>query len=97
VNGVISCRKFLVCVWIAPVLHYLLTTHLGACENVFKPGSASPAAILLDALELYEKKSPRADELIRSIRPELGRAVDTLVEAAGQEIEPYWQKRLLNV
>lgn len=64
---------------------------------VFKPGSVSPAAILLDAFDLYEKKSPRADEIIRHIRPELARAVDLVVEAAGQEFEPYWQKRLLNV
>lgn len=70
---------------------------LGATENVFKPGSSSPAAILLDAFDLYEKKSPRADEIIRNIRPELASAVDILTEAAGQELEPYWQKRLLNV
>ncbi|KAF8314990.1 vacuolar assembling/sorting protein VPS16 [Clavulina sp. PMI_390] len=67
-----------------------------ASEQVFKPGSASPAAVLLDAFDLYEKQSPRADETIRNIRPELAGAVDVLIAAAGQELEPYWQKRLLN-
>ncbi|KAF8331517.1 vacuolar assembling/sorting protein VPS16 [Cantharellus anzutake] len=65
-------------------------------EMVFKPGSTSAAAILFDALELFEKKSPRSDEIIRSIRPELAGAVDTCIAAAGHELEPYWQKRLLN-
>jgi len=66
-------------------------------EKVFRPGSTEPAAVLLDALEHYENRSPRADENIRSIKPELAGAVDVLIDAAGQEIEPYWQRRLLNV
>ncbi|KAG8959165.1 hypothetical protein FRC03_008376 [Tulasnella sp. 419] len=65
-------------------------------EKVFKPGSTAPAAILFDALEHFERKSPKADEAIRSIRPELAGAVNDVVEAAGQEIEPYWQRRLLH-
>lgn len=66
-------------------------------QKVFKPGSTDPAAILFDAYDLYENKSPKADESIRSIRPELARAVDDLIDAAGQEIEPYWQRRLMHV
>jgi len=42
-------------------------------------------------------KSSKADESIRSIRPELAKAVDECIDAAGQEWEPYWQRRLLNV
>lgn len=64
---------------------------------VFKPGSTSAAAILLDAFDLYEHNNPRADEIIRNIRPELAGAVDLIIEAAGLELEPYWQKRLMNV
>lgn len=73
------------------------TPESGASEWVFRPGSTSAAAILFDSFELYERKSPRADENIRNIRPELASAVDTCVQAAGHELEPYWQKRLLNV
>ncbi|KAK4687137.1 vacuolar protein sorting-associated protein 16, partial [Tremellales sp. Uapishka_1] len=62
---------------------------------VFSPGSTHPAAILYDALDHFERKSPKADESIRSIRPELANAVDTCIEAAGREIEVIWQKRLL--
>lgn len=64
---------------------------------MFRPGSTAPAAILFDALDLFDRKSPKADENIRTIRPELASAVDTCIEAAGHELEPYWQRRLLNV
>ena len=64
---------------------------------VFRPGSDHPAAILFDALDHFERKSPKADESIRSIRPELANAVDTCIEAAGRETEPHWQKKLLRV
>ena len=66
-------------------------------QDVFRPGSASPSAILFEAAELFEKKSPKADEYIRNIRPELVGAVDTCIDAAGREFEAHWQKKLLRV
>lgn len=62
---------------------------------MFLPGSTSPAAILFEAMELFEKRSPKADEQIRMIRPELVSAVDTCIDAAGREFESHWQKKLL--
>ncbi|RSH95606.1 hypothetical protein EHS25_000698 [Saitozyma podzolica] len=62
---------------------------------VFSPGSTHPAAILYDALDHFDRKSPKADESIRSIRPELANAVDTCIQAAGRETEVTWQRRLL--
>ncbi|KAI0712429.1 vacuolar protein sorting-associated protein 16 [Earliella scabrosa] len=64
--------------------------------SVFRPGSTSPSAILFDAWENFSRRSPKADESIRSIRPELAAAVDECVDAAAREWEPVWQKRLLN-
>lgn len=64
---------------------------------IFRPGSASPAAILFEAAEQYEQKSPKADEHLRSIRTELAGAVDVCIDAAGREFDVYWQKRLLKV
>jgi hypothetical protein len=64
---------------------------------VFSPGSSHPASVLYDALEHFDAKSPKADEAFRSIRPDLANAVDTCIEAAGREIDTYWQKRLLKV
>jgi len=65
--------------------------------SIFKPGSTSPSATLYDAWENFSKRSPKADESIRSIRPDLATAVDECIDAAGQEWEPKWQRRLLNV
>lgn len=65
--------------------------------SVFRPGSTSPSAILFDAWENFSRRSPKADESIRSIRPELAAAVDECIDAAAREWEPYWQRRLLNV
>ncbi|KAJ7064984.1 vacuolar assembling/sorting protein VPS16 [Mycena amicta] len=67
-----------------------------ASSSIFRPGSTSASAILYDAWESFSQRSPKADENIRSIRPELAAAVDECIEAAGQEWEPYWQRRLLN-
>lgn len=64
---------------------------------VFSPGSSHPASVLYDALEHFDQKSPKADESIRSIRPDLAGAVDTCIEAAGPEVDSHWQKRLLKV
>ncbi|KAI0035807.1 vacuolar assembling/sorting protein VPS16 [Vararia minispora EC-137] len=63
--------------------------------SVLRPGSTSPSAILLHAWDNFMQKSPKADEDIRSIRPELAGAVDELIEAAGNEWEPTWQRKLL--
>ena len=65
--------------------------------SVFRPGSTSPSAILYDAWESFSHKSPKADDSIRSIRPDLAKAVDECIDAAGQEWEPYWQRQLLSV
>ena len=44
--------------------------------SIFRPGSTSPSAILFDAWENFNKRSPKADENIRSIRTELAKAVE---------------------
>ncbi|KAI5294151.1 hypothetical protein KEM52_004609 [Ascosphaera acerosa] len=64
-------------------------------ETIFKFGSSAPASVLLDAVGQMEKNSPKADENIQRIRPDLAEAVDMCVEAAGQEVSVYWQKQLL--
>ena len=68
---------------------------VGVTEDIFKLGSTSPASVLLDSVDLLEKKSPRADENIQRIRSNLPAAVDACVQAAGHEFDTYWQKRLL--
>ncbi|KAL1915507.1 uncharacterized protein VTP21DRAFT_6631 [Calcarisporiella thermophila] len=64
-------------------------------EDIFKIGSTFPAAMLFDALDHFEKRSPKADENIRIIRTELSEAVDACIEAAGHEFSHHYQKALL--
>ena len=66
-----------------------------ASEEVFRSVPPSPGSILLDAIEQLEKKSPKADDNIQLIRPNLDEAVDLCVRAAGQEYSIHWQKQLL--
>ncbi|CAK7263841.1 Vacuolar protein sorting-associated protein 16 [Sporothrix epigloea] len=64
-------------------------------EDVFRFGAESPASILLDAVQQLEMQSPKADDDIQLIRPNLTEAVDTCVNASGQEFNIHWQKQLL--
>ncbi|KAI1661637.1 vacuolar protein sorting-associated protein 16 [Daldinia decipiens] len=64
-------------------------------DEVFRLGSGSPASVLLDAVEQLENQSPKADDNIQLIRPNLVEAVDTCVAAAGHEFNVHWQKQLL--
>ncbi|KAF2189089.1 vacuolar protein sorting-associated protein 16 [Zopfia rhizophila CBS 207.26] len=63
--------------------------------EVFRIGSESPAAQLLEASNLLDQKSPKADDLVQLIRSSLAEAVDTCVKAAGHEYNIHWQKSLL--
>ncbi|KAB5570107.1 Vps16, N-terminal region-domain-containing protein [Coniochaeta sp. 2T2.1] len=64
-------------------------------EEVFGIGTESPASVLLDAVDQLEAQSPKADDDIQLIRPQLPEAVDACVNAAGQEFSVHWQKQLL--
>jgi DNA-directed RNA polymerase subunit F len=64
-------------------------------EDIFKIGSTASSAILYDAMDHFEKKSPKADENIRSIKNELLEAVNACTEAAGHEISHAVQRSLL--
>jgi hypothetical protein len=52
-------------------------------DEVFRFGTESPASILLDAVEQLENQSPKADDNIQLIRPNLVEAVDTCVRFVG--------------
>ena len=65
--------------------------------QVFKPGSVSPAAILFEATEHFEKRNPKADESLRQIRSDLILAVDLCIDAAGRDFDVYWQRKLMKV
>ncbi|CAJ2506086.1 Uu.00g002160.m01.CDS01 [Anthostomella pinea] len=64
-------------------------------DEVFRYGTESPASVLLDAVDQLDNQSPKADDNIQLIRPNLVEAIDTCVAAAGQEFNVHWQKQLL--
>lgn len=64
-------------------------------EEAFKLGSTSAASVLLDSIDLLEKKSPKADENLQRIKPSLPDAVETCIRAAGQEFNHELQQQLL--
>lgn len=64
-------------------------------EDVYRTGSTAPGAVLVDAVELLEKRSPKADDNIQLIRADLPDAVNVCVRAAGQEYSVQRQKQLL--
>eukprot|EP01118_Nematostelium_gracile_P020450 TRINITY_DN9916_c0_g1_i1.p1 TRINITY_DN9916_c0_g1~~TRINITY_DN9916_c0_g1_i1.p1 ORF type:complete len:794 (-),score=201.81 TRINITY_DN9916_c0_g1_i1:37-2124(-) len=64
-------------------------------EHIFKIGSTHPAAMLYDAQDHFDKKSPKADENIRSIGDQLQMAVNACIDAAGYERDYALQRTLL--
>ena len=52
---------------------------------------------MFEAWESFQKRAPKAHESIRAIKPDLAKAVDECIDAAGREWEPFWQRKLLNV
>eukprot|EP00911_Craspedida_sp_UC1_P002587 UC1_evm5s1915 len=81
--------------------HEFLQVVPPAIQSIFMIGSMSPAAMLYDARDHYDKRSPRADDLIRDIKDNpdmpdaLPQAIAECVEAAGQESDTGLQQSLL--
>lgn len=91
-----SCRRFQV--HISRVsCQGIKAESIGVTESIFRIGSTSPASVLVDAIDQLEQSSPKADDNIQLIRPQLAEAVDACVKAAGQEFNVHWQKQLLKV
>lgn len=64
-------------------------------ESIFKIGSTSPAALLYDALDHFDRRSAKADENLRLIRSSLSEAVESCIDAAGHEFDVTRQRALL--
>lgn len=72
-------------------------TQLDAASTVaiFQPGSIHAGSMLLEAHTCFVNRNAGSHELISNIKPDLMEAVDVLIEAAGREIDPNFQRRLL--
>ncbi|KAJ8753400.1 hypothetical protein K2173_019799 [Erythroxylum novogranatense] len=63
--------------------------------SIFKIGSTSPASLLFDALDHFDRRSAKADENLRLIRASLLEAVEACIDAAGHEFDVSRQRALL--
>ncbi|GAA0157485.1 membrane traffic protein [Lithospermum erythrorhizon] len=63
--------------------------------SIFQIGSTSPAALLYDALDHFDRRSAKADENLRLIRSSLLEAVESCIDAAGYEFDILQQRTLL--
>ncbi|KAK9013191.1 hypothetical protein V6N11_041210 [Hibiscus sabdariffa] len=63
--------------------------------SIFKIGSTSPAALLYDALDHFDRRSAKADENLRLIQKSLPEAVEACIDAAGHEFDISRQRTLL--
>ncbi|ANZ74579.1 BA75_00210T0 [Komagataella pastoris] len=64
-------------------------------EETFRIGSTKASAILLDSIDQLDRHSPKADENLRIVKPNLVEAVDNCIRSASEEFDPQWQKKLL--
>eukprot|EP00698_Gefionella_okellyi_P023700 TRINITY_DN8167_c0_g1_i1.p1 TRINITY_DN8167_c0_g1~~TRINITY_DN8167_c0_g1_i1.p1 ORF type:complete len:850 (-),score=211.21 TRINITY_DN8167_c0_g1_i1:1962-4364(-) len=64
-------------------------------HDVYAIDSLHASATLLDALQHFDNRSPKADDGIRSIRSDLADAVDNCIEAAAHEFSADLQRQLL--
>ncbi|CAM6111380.1 unnamed protein product [Calypogeia fissa] len=63
--------------------------------SIFKIGSTTPAAMLYDALDHFDKRNAKADENIRLIVNSLPEAVGACIDAAGHEFDISQQRTLM--
>ncbi|CAL1353294.1 unnamed protein product [Linum trigynum] len=63
--------------------------------SIFKIGSTSPASLLFDALDHFDRRSAKADENLRLIKSALPEAVEACIDAAGHEFDASRQQTLL--
>ncbi|XP_074280336.1 protein VACUOLELESS1 [Silene latifolia] len=63
--------------------------------SIFTIGSTTPAALLYDALDHFDKRSAKADENLRMIRSSLQEAIEACIDAAGYEFDIARQQTLL--
>ena len=63
--------------------------------DLHKPGSTAAVALLYDAKRLFDRQDPASDDMLRALGPGLKGAVGLLQDAAGHELDPAEQVRIL--
>ncbi|XP_045485146.1 vacuolar protein sorting-associated protein 16 homolog [Pieris rapae] len=64
-------------------------------EKIFRINSTAPGSYLVEASKQFQKRSHRADEYIRLVKPDLSSAVQDCIDAAAFEFDTDVQKMLI--
>ncbi|XP_072929304.1 vacuolar protein sorting-associated protein 16 homolog [Epargyreus clarus] len=80
---------------ISEMTHELIQKVPVVVEKIFRINSTAPGSYLLEASKQFQKRSHRADEYIRLVKPDLPNAVQDCINAAAFEFEPEVQKMLI--
>ncbi|XP_063827549.1 vacuolar protein sorting-associated protein 16 homolog [Ostrinia nubilalis] len=64
-------------------------------DKIFRINSTAPGSYLVEASKQFQKRSHRADEYIRIVKPDLPNAVQNCIDAAAYEFNPDIQKMLI--
>lgn len=75
--------------------HELLQKVPDTLQKIFRIYSSDPGSYLLEASKQYQRRSHKADEYICLVKPNLVKAVEQCIEAAGYEFDAENQKMLI--
>ncbi|XP_046967417.1 vacuolar protein sorting-associated protein 16 homolog [Vanessa cardui] len=79
---------------ISEMTHELIQKVPVVVEKIFRINSTAPGSYLVEASKQFQRRSHRADEYIRLVKPDLASAVQDCVDAAAFEFCPAVQKQL---
>ncbi|XP_004930556.1 vacuolar protein sorting-associated protein 16 homolog [Bombyx mori] len=80
---------------VSEMTHELVQKVPFVVEKIFRINSTAPGSYLVEASKQFQKRSHRADEYIRLVKPDLSAAVADCIEAAAFEFSPDVQKMLI--
>lgn len=80
---------------VSELTHELLQKVPYVVEKIFRLSSSAAGSYLVEASKHFQKRSHKADEYIRLVKPDLQTAVQDCIEAAALEFNPEVQKTLI--
>lgn len=80
---------------VSEMTHELIQKVPFVVEKIFRINSTAPGSYLVEASRQFQKRSHRADEYIRLVKPDLATAVQDCIEAAAFEFNADVQKMLI--
>ncbi|XP_061385119.1 vacuolar protein sorting-associated protein 16 homolog [Danaus plexippus] len=80
---------------ISEMTHELIQKVPVVVEKIFRINSTAPGSYLVEASKQFQRRSHRADEYIRLVKPDLAAAVQDCIDASTFEFDPDVQKMLI--